>query len=98
MGLLGEALFRCLEILRDEGHRVSVIFQDRDDIYKNLEIAKRGFGITFHPILARTDSSSSIFKRVWDSLAFGFFVLLHLLKQSQRKFMFLPTRRSSCPS
>ena len=84
-GVIGEALFRCLEILRDEGHRVSVIFQDRDDIYKNLEIAKRGFGITFHPILARTDSSSSIFKRVWDSLVFGFFVLFALIKAKPTK-------------
>ena len=77
--VIGEGLLRVAEDL-SSSKKVAVILQDHLDINKHLQKFKRGVGINFFPIRAFSNSSSSLFKRVLDSIFFTFWVFFCLIK------------------
>jgi glycosyltransferase involved in cell wall biosynthesis len=77
--VLGEGLLRVAESFASS-KKVAVIFQHHVDINKHFKEFKRGAGISFFSIRAFSNSSSSIIKRVFDSVFFMFWVFFCLIR------------------
>jgi hypothetical protein len=77
--VVGEGLLQIAEDLASS-KKVAVILQDHANINKHLKEFKRGVGVNFFPIRAFSNSSSSLVKRVLDSIFFMFWVFFCLIK------------------
>jgi hypothetical protein len=77
--VLGEGLLRVAESF-SSSKKVAVILQDHVSINKHLKEFKRGTGVNFFPVLALSNSSSSLVIRVLDSIFLMFWVFLCLIR------------------
>jgi len=77
--VIGEGLLRLAENLAPL-KKIAVIMQDHENIKKNLKKFNRGYGVQFFPGWAFSNSSSSLIKRILDTLFFMFWVLICLIK------------------
>ena len=75
--VIGEGLLRLAENLAS-CKNVAVITQNHKNLKKKLKESKRGFGVRFYTSLAFSNSSSSLIKRVLDSLFFMIWVIFCL--------------------
>jgi len=82
--IIGEALLQLAEILAKD-YSVVVVAQSSRSIAAEAQEKKRGKGVLFHTKKSRSDSSSSIFLRILDSMAFGVGVFYSLIKTRPKK-------------
>lgn len=79
--VFGEAMLRLAEKRSQAGFDVGVILQDHVGIYNKLAECERGEDIDFYPCRALSVASSSIIRRVVDSLFFMIWVAWCLLRK-----------------
>ncbi len=77
--VLGEGLLRVAESIASS-KKVAVIFQEHENINNHLKHHKRGESVNFFPTRAFSNSSSSLVKRVLDSVFFMFWVLFCVIR------------------
>jgi hypothetical protein len=77
--VIGEGLLRVAESFASS-KKVAVILQDHANINKHLKEFKRGARVNFLPIIALSNSSSSLVIRVLDSIFFMFWVFFCLIR------------------
>jgi glycosyltransferase involved in cell wall biosynthesis len=77
--VIGEGLLRVAESFASS-KKIAVILQDPAGIRKHLKELKRGVGVNFFPVRALSNSSSSLFIRVLDSIFFMFWVFFCLIR------------------
>jgi len=82
--IIGESLLRLAENLAFK-KKIGVVMQDHANIKKKLKLFNRGQGVNFFSIWAKSNSSSSIFKRIIDSLLFMIWVLACLIWTRPKK-------------
>jgi glycosyltransferase involved in cell wall biosynthesis len=87
--VLGEGLLRVAESFAPS-KKVAVVLQDHADIHKHLKELKRGAGISFFPIRAFSNSSSSLVIRILDSIFFMFWVFFCLIR-TRPKIIYVST-------
>ena len=87
--VIGEGLLKVAEKLA-VSKKISVVFQDHDNIKENLKKFNRGAGVDFFPITAFSNSSSHLIKRILDSIFFMFGVIFFLLK-TRPKIVYVST-------
>ena len=76
--VIGEGLL-CLAENLSSCKNVAVITQNHRNIKKKLQESNRGLGVRFYASWAFSDSSSSLIKRIFDSLFFMIWVIFCLL-------------------
>lgn len=87
--VIGEGLLKVAEKLA-VFKRISVIFQDHDNIKENLKKFKRGTGVDFFSVKGFSNSSSSLIKRILDCIFFMFGVIFFLVK-TRPKIVYVST-------
>ena len=87
--ILGEAKLRLAEFVAESG-KACVITQTKVDLISELKKSDRGTGVTFYASKSRTNSSSSLVRRILDAVSFAPFVFLSLVR-SRPKHVYVST-------
>ncbi|NWO01548.1 MAG: glycosyltransferase [Idiomarinaceae bacterium] len=82
--MLGEAKLKLAEFFSGSKKKVCVITQSNADIERELEKAKRGNNVSFFYSKSYSNSSSSVSRRVLDTLLFAPFVFFSLIRGRPR--------------
>ncbi|WP_348671429.1 glycosyltransferase [uncultured Idiomarina sp.] len=86
---MGEAKLRLAEFVAESG-KACVITQTKVDLISELKKSDRGTGVTFYASKSRTNSSSSLVRRILDAVSFAPFVFLSLVR-SRPKHVYVST-------